>query len=250
MREKSDVGAPSAHTLLMNHKILIIDDDQALCRLLKKCLETEGIAADLAHNGKDGLQQALRESYQLIVLDIMLPEMDGFQVLEELRRESAVPVLMLTAKNNKQDKVAGLLGGADDYLTKPFDVEEFTARVFSLIRRYTTLNATANESESPLTFPGITIDIDARTVTVGGESITLLAKEFDILCCLARNAGKILTKKQIYETVWQEAYAYDDSNIMAHISRLRKKIEPDPNHPTLIQTVKGIGYRFQGGEAG
>ncbi len=234
----------------MNHKILIIDDDQALCRLLKKCLESEGVAADLAYNGNDGLLQALQEPYQLIVLDIMLPQMDGFLVLEALRRESAAPVLMLTAKNNKQDKVAGLLGGADDYLTKPFDMDEFIARVFSLIRRYTTLNAAANESDSPLSFAGITIDIDTRTVTVGKESVSLLVKEFDILYCLAQNAGKILTKKQLYEAVWQESYAYDDSNIMAHISRLRKKIEPDPNHPTFIQTVKGVGYRFRGGEAG
>lgn len=157
---------------------------------------------------------------------------------------SSVPVLMLTAKTASSDKVNGLRSGADDYLTKPFDVDEFTARVLSLIRRYTTLNNGSIEKANRLIFQGLRIDIDNRIITVGEEPVELYAKEFNILCYLARNQGKILTKQQIYEEVWQEQYAYDDNNIMGYISKLRKSIEPDPNNPTYIQTVKGVGYRF------
>lgn len=228
----------------MKNNILIIDDDKELCHLLKKCVEKENITAELAHTGTDGLKLALQGNYHLIVLDVMLPEMDGFQILEKIRSISAVPVLMLTAKTASTDKVNGLRSGADDYLTKPFVVEEFTARVLSLIRRYTTLNTGSVEEINRLSFQGLMIDLDTRIVTAGNKQIELHAKEFDILCYLAKNPGRILTKQQIYEEVWQEQYAYDANNIMGYISKLRKSIEPDPNCPTYIQTVKGVGYRF------
>lgn len=227
----------------MQNNILIIDDDMGLCHLLKKCVEKERLIADLAYTGTVGLDMAAKGSYQLIVLDVMLPGMDGFQVLEKIREMSAVPVLMLTAKAANTDKVNGLRSGADDYLTKPFDVEEFIARVLSLIRRYTTFNGSDKESHL-LSFQKLTIDLDARIVHIGDSQVELHAKEFDILCYLARNQGRILTKQQIYEEIWQEPYAYDDNNIMGYISKLRKQIEPDPNNPTYIQTVKGVGYRF------
>ena len=228
----------------MQSNILIIDDDIELCHLLKKCVEKENITAHLAHTGIDGLGLASQGNYHLIVLDVMLPGMDGFQVLEKIRGMSAVPVLMLTAKTASADKVNGLRSGADDYLTKPFDVEEFTARVLSLIRRYTTLNTSSSEEANRFSFQGLVIDMDTRIVTARNEQMELHAKEFNILCYLAKNQGKILTKQQIYEEVWQEQYAYDDNNIMGYISKLRKSIEPDPNNPTYIQTVKGVGYRF------
>lgn len=228
----------------MQNSVLIIDDDIELCQLLKKCIEKENITADLAHTGIDGLDLASQGNYHLIVLDVMLPEADGFQVLEKIREMSAVPVLMLTAKTSSTDKVNGLRSGADDYLTKPFDVDEFTARVLSLIRRYTTLNTGSIEEPNRLSFQGLVIDMDTRIVTARNEKIELHVKEFNILCYLAKNQGKILTKQQIYEEVWQEQYAYDDNNIMGYISKLRRSIEPDPNNPTYIQTVKGVGYRF------
>lgn len=228
----------------MQNSILIIDDDIGLCHLLKRCVEKENLTADLAHTGTIGLDLAIRGSYHLIILDVMLPEMDGFQVLKKIREISAVPVLMLTAKTASTDKVNGLRSGADDYLTKPFDVEEFTARVLSLIRRYTTLNTGSVEELNRLTFRGLIINMDTRIVTVGENLIELHPKEFDILLYLAKNQGKILTKQQIYEKVWQEQYAFDDNNIMGYISKLRKVIELDPNSPTYIQTVKGVGYRF------
>lgn len=150
---------------------------------------------------------------------------------------------MLTSKNDSMSKVQGLRSGADDYLTKPFDMEELIARIISLIRRYTRFNPSANYSY-PLTYKGLTIDFDSRSVITKNGTFELPPKEFDLLLFCAKHQGKILTKQQIYEEVWGEPYIYDDSNIMAIISRLRKKIEPDPGTPLYIQTVKGLGYRF------
>ncbi len=228
----------------MQKSILIIDDDLKLCQLLKKCIEKENLITDFVHTGTDGLNRLGQNNYHLIFLDVMLPGMDGFQVLQKIREMSTVPVLMLTAKDANTDKVNGLRSGADDYLTKPFDVEEFIARTLSLIRRYTTLNNSANEKPHRLSFQNLTIDLDTRIVQIGDGQVELYAKEFDILYYLAKNKGRILTKQQIYEEIWQEPYAYDDNNIMGYISKLRKQIEPDSNNPTYIQTVKGVGYRF------
>ncbi|MBU3157722.1 response regulator transcription factor (plasmid) [Clostridium estertheticum] len=228
----------------MQNNILIIDDDIELCQLLKKCVEKESLTADFAHTGTDGLSRLAQESYHLIVLDVMLPGIDGFQVLSKIREMSTVPVLMLTARIASVDKVNGLRSGADDYLTKPFDVEEFIARVLSLIRRYTTLNNSLSEEPKQLSFQNLTIDLDTRIVYIGNGQVELHPKEFDIFCYLAKNQGRILTKQQIYEEIWQEPYAYDDNNIMGYISKLRKQIEPDTNKPVYIQTVKGVGYRF------
>lgn len=226
----------------MNHKILIIDDDLELGQLLKKCVSKENIDAVIRPSGPSGLTALSQSEFQLIVLDVMMPGMDGFATLEAIREISRVPVLMLTSRTESGDKVRGLRSGADDYLTKPFDIEEFTARVVSLIRRYTMLNHAADHQV--LSFKGLSMDYETRSVSVNGEPVELVGKEFDILYYCARNQGKILTKQQIYEEVWKEPYAYDDSNIMAIISRLRKKIEQDSSHPTYLQTVKGVGYRF------
>ncbi|MDO4556710.1 MAG: response regulator transcription factor, partial [Lachnospiraceae bacterium] len=180
--------------------------------------------------------------YQLIVLDVMMPGMDGFETMRRIRKNSHVPILMLTAKSDSISKVQGLRAGADDYLTKPFEMPEFIARVLSLIRRYTRFNSL--EESNHLTYQGLTIDCDQHTVTTEKGRLLLPPKEFDVLLFCARNQGKIVTKQQIYEAVWGEPYVYDDSNIMAVISRLRKKIERDPANPVFVQTVKGIGYQF------
>ncbi|MDO5559071.1 MAG: response regulator transcription factor [Oscillospiraceae bacterium] len=224
--------------------ILIIDDDKELCSLMIKCVEQEGLKASAVHSGCSGLLMAdnNRDSCSLIILDVMLPDLDGFQVLRKIREKSNVPVLMLTARSNEEDKVMGLRIGADDYLTKPFSINELLARVNSLIRRYTTLNASADADI--LTLGSMTIDKGNRTVTISGELTELTGKEFDLLEFLARNKGRVYTKKQIYTQVWEEDYAFDDSNIMSFISKLRKKIEPDPEHPHYILTVRGVGYRF------
>ena len=194
------------------NRVLIIDDDKELCAL--------------------------------IILDVMMPDMDGFQVLQKIRAKNNVPVLMLTAKSGEEDKVAGLRLGADDYLTKPFSINELMARVNSLIRRYTTLNPVAGNEAATMLLKDMVIDKVNRTVTVQNLPVELTGKEFDLLVFLASNKGRVFTKKQIYTQVWAEEYAFDDSNIMSFISKLRKKVEPNPDQPFYIQTVRGVGYRF------
>lgn len=229
--------------IFMTNKILIIDDDKELCALIKQSVAAEYIDADSCFSGADGLEILEKNMYQLIILDVMMGGMDGFQTMEKIRQQSSIPILMLTSKNDSTSKVRGLRSGADDYLTKPFDMDELIARVVSLIRRYTRFNFTGNNLHS-LDYQRLTIDLDSRSVTTQNGTFELPPKEFDLLLFCAKNQGRILTKKQIYEEVWGESYVYDDSNIMAIISRLRKKIEPDSSTPFYIQTVKGIGYRF------
>ncbi|MDE6388534.1 MAG: response regulator transcription factor [Lachnospiraceae bacterium] len=228
------------------NKILIIDDDKELCALMKKCVEQENLAAVVANGGIEGLRilEENKDICSLIILDIMMPDLDGFQVLQQVRRTSNVPVLMLTAKSDEEDKVSGLRMGADDYLTKPFSINELMARVNSLIRRYTLLNPVSDTETDCMTFQGMTIDNFNRLVLINDVQVELTGKEFDLLSFLAANKGKVFTKKQIYIHVWEEEYAFDDSNIMSFISKLRKKIEPDPAHPFYILTVRGVGYRF------
>lgn len=226
--------------------ILMIDDDKELCSLIKKCLDNEEMSTLVAFSGSLGLKVLgeNKDNLSLIILDVMLPDLDGFSILKRVREISNVPVLMLTAKNSEEDKVIGLRTGADDYLTKPFSINELTARVDSLIRRFTTLNKTPDTQKGNLILKGMTIDIDNRIVCVNDKQIDLTGKEFDLLLFLANNKGRVYTKKQIYTQVWENDYAFDDSNIMSFISKLRKKIEPNPDNTFYIQTVRGIGYRF------
>lgn len=227
------------------NKVLIIDDDKELCALMKKCIEQEKLSAVTVYNGIEGVRliDENKDSYSLIILDVMLPDIDGFQILQKIRDTSNIPVLMLTAKSSEEDKVFGLRLGADDYLTKPFGINELLARVNSLIRRYTTLNPFTADIDS-ISLKDMVIDKLNRTVTVKDIPVLLTGKEFDLLLFLASNKGRVFTKKQIYSQVWEEEYAFDDSNIMSFISKLRKKIEPDPDHPFYILTVRGVGYRF------
>lgn len=230
------------------NSVLIIDDDKELCTLMKKCVEKEGLFALVAHGGADGLhlfeENKNSTSFSLVVLDIMMPDIDGFAVLKKIRESSNIPVLMLTAKTDENDKVHGLRLGADDYLTKPFSIGELMARVNSLIRRYTTLNPTFIKDTDQIILQGMIIDKENRIVSANGVPTVLTGKEFDLLSFFATHKGRIFTKRQIYNEVWEEEYAFDDSNIMSFISKLRKKIEPDPDHPFYILTVRGVGYRF------
>lgn len=225
------------------NRILIIDDDKELCTLIKQSVLQESIEADCCYSGKSGLMELKEHEYQLVILDVMMPGLDGFETLEQIRKESSLPILMFTSKNDNASKVRGLRAGADDYLTKPFHMDELIARIISLIRRYTRFNQNEGQQQI-LTYEGLTIDMDNRSITTQNGNYELPPKEFDVLLLCAKNQGKILTKQRIYEEVWGEPYVYDDSNIMAIISRLRKKLEMNPGSPKYIQTVKGIGYRF------
>ena len=199
------------------NKILIIDDDRELCALMKRSVQSEHIEADFCNTGKEGLQKLKEQEYQLVVLDVMMPGIDGFETLEEIRKENSLPILMFTSKNDSASKVRGLRAGADDYLTKPFDMDELIARIASLIRRYTRFNQQAGAMQK-LDFDGLQIDLENRSVTTENGTFELPPKEFELLLYCAKHQGKILTKQQIYEEVWGEEYFYDDSNIIIFIT--------------------------------
>lgn len=231
-------------------KILIADDDKELCKLLQITLKSENIDSKICFSGIEAINELEKDEYIMLILDVMMPGLDGFRTLEIVRENSDIPVLMLTAKDDTSSKVKGLRLGADDYITKPFNTEEFLARVDSLIRRYNMNNKQNKNTEDyreSLYFEGLEILPDEYSVKTDKGMIELLPKEFDVLYFCAINQGRILTKKQIYEAVWNESYAFDDNNIMSVISRIRKKIEEDSSNPKYIQTVKGIGYRFNKG---
>lgn len=231
-------------------KILIADDDKELCKLLQITLKSENIDSKICFSGIEAINELEKDEYIMLILDVMMPGLDGFRTLEIVRENSDIPVLMLTAKDDTSSKVKGLRLGADDYITKPFNTEEFLARVDSLIRRYNMNNKQSKNTEDyreSLYFEGLEILPDEYSVKTDKGMIELLPKEFDVLYFCAINQGRILTKKQIYEAVWNESYAFDDNNIMSVISRIRKKIEEDSSNPKYIQTVKGIGYRFNKG---
>lgn len=197
----------------------MIDDDKALCGLLKQCLGNEGYEVSCLYSGSGAAVYLKNNPMDLIILDVMQPEADGFSVLRQIRNFSNIPVLMLSAKGEEMSKVLGLQTGADDYITKPFGLSELIARVETLLRRY--------QMTSP---------------------VPLTSKEYKLLCFLAENPQRVFTKKQIYGHVWDEDFLYDDNTIMALISRLRKKLEAGTGTPRFIQTVWGIGYRFNGEE--
>lgn len=231
-------------------KILIADDDKELCKLIQITLKSENIDSKICFSGIEAINELEKYEYIMLILDVMMPGLDGFRTLEIVRESSDIPILMLTAKDDTSSKVKGLRLGADDYITKPFNTEEFLARVDSLIRRYNMNNKQSKNTENyreSLYFEGLEILPDEYSVKTDKGMIELLPKEFDVLYFCAINQGRILTKKQIYEAVWNESYAFDDNNIMSVISRIRKKIEEDSSNPKYIQTVKGIGYRFNKG---
>ena len=232
---------------MVKQRILVIEDDIDLCRLLKDSLEQEGYEVFLCYDGISGWKEIKQREYQLVVLDIMLPYKNGYEVLQEIRKESIVPVLMLTAKDSEGDRVSGLRMGADDYLTKPFYNSEFLARVSSLLRRYMVFNDSGDRigNKDSIIIEKLRIYERRREVFKGETELDLTAKEFDLLWFLAKNRGQVFTKKQIYRAVWKEEYAFDDNNIMVHIRRLRKKLEDDPEHPFYILTVWGVGYKFR-----
>ena len=224
--------------------ILVIEDEEQLCRSIAEGLRMNGYETDTCFDGDDGLELCLTENYDLILLDLNLPGIDGLEILRQFREiNSSTPVLILSARGQIQDKVEGLDLGANDYLTKPFGLAELTARVNSLVRRYTKFNPHHEENQR-LRFHDMIIDPSAHSVEVQGKPVSLTAREFDILLFLAQHKGRIFTKQQIYQNIWKEPYYQDDGNIMSIISKLRKKIEPDPEHPFYVLTVYGVGYRF------
>ena len=223
-------------------KILIVDDEPRIRELIRENLQYSGYTCEEAGDGSAALSLLTGGGYDLVILDLMMPFMDGMTCLREMRtRHINTPVIILTARGEEYDKLAGLEGGADDYVVKPFSPRELVARVRAVLNR--TMPRT-EASDSTMTFGELTIDTASHTVRVAGEDVALTPKEFDILWFLAQNRGEVFTKEQIYRAVWSDNYLLDDSNIMAFIRKLRKKIEPDPDAPRYILTLWGIGYKF------
>ena len=229
-------------------RVLLVEDERGISEPLCKILEKNNVPTDAVYDGVSGLLQAEKKIYDVIILDIMLPEMNGLEVLKRMRQNNVMtPVLLLTAKDSIDDKISGFEKGADDYLTKPFGLAELVARIENLLRRFQMMQEQAVRSEL-LIFDTLKIDMEKCIVTKREEMISLTAKEYRLLCFLAKSPMQVFTKRQIYQNVWEDEFLYDDNAIMALIRRLRKKIEDDSENPTLIQTVWGIGYRFYSGD--
>lgn len=227
-----------------NIRILMIDDDVKLCRLVKDYLEPRGFLVEAAHTGTDGLERAVAGDFQVILLDVMLPGMDGFEVLKQLRRVSNVPVLMLTALGDESDRIVGLEIGADDYLPKTFSTRELLARLRAVTRR-SLLTASQTKPEPEEIIVGtLLIKPAARTATNDGQLLHLTSLEFDLLLCLARAAGRVLNRDQILDAVAGRSYDVFDRSIDVHVSSLRKKLGDDPKNPKYIKTIRSVGYLF------
>jgi len=225
------------------YDILIIDDEQNLLTIVSAYLRAEGYTVHTAVDGPSGLDLARKIQPDLIVLDIMLPGMDGLTLLEQLRRESSVYVIMLTAKSDEDDKIVGLSVGADDYITKPFSPRELVARIKAALRRYG--QSETQTGHHVLAFRHLQIDVDARRVWQEGQEVSLTAIEFDLLHALAEYPNRVLSREQLLARVWGQDFYGEDRVVDVHLGHIRKKIEPDPAHPQLIVTVRGVGYRFE-----
>lgn len=231
----------------MKDKILIIEDDPSISEMVYECLTKEGYDIIISKDGQEGVDKFLSEDYRLILLDLLLPKIDGFEVLKKIRDKSSVPVLIMSAKGSDVDKALGLGFGADDYISKPFSMIELTARVKAAIRRANVYSKTSEDNddkEMKLMLGSLTIDTSNFTVMKNDVAIKLTLKEFNILKLLAVNPKRVYTKSQIYKSIWEEEYFGDENVINVHMRRLREKIEDNPSKPEYIKTVWGIGYRF------
>ena len=227
-------------------RILVVEDERDIAELIALHLRDNNFDVTLAADGHEGLRLAFARDWDLVVLDIKLPGPDGLTICRSLRREkSYVPVLMLTSKSSELDRVLGLELGADDYVTKPFSVSEFVARVKALFRRIDSLGKDRPGVEKPISIGGLEIDPSSRSVTLGGDPITLTAREFDLMLHFARNPNHVFSRAQLLDHVWGYGHEGYEHTVNSHINRLRAKIEPDPAHPEYIVTVWGVGYKMQ-----
>jgi two-component system, OmpR family, response regulator len=225
-------------------RILLADDEQAVQKLLAFPLRKEGYEVIAALDGREALDRVSEQSFDLVVLDVMMPRVDGFEVCRQVRARSGVPIIMLTAKTEEIDKVLGLELGADDYITKPFSVREFRSRVKAVLRRAGQQHG-RGDGEEPLERGELRIDFDKRAVELRGEPIELTYVEFEILAALARSPGRVFSRTLLLERVWGDASFRDPRTVDVHIRHLREKLEREPRQPELLFTVRGVGYRFK-----
>ncbi len=224
--------------------VLVVEDDPGISEMLATALDRRGYRCRVERDGPAGLKAAKDHRPELVILDLMLPGMDGLSVCRELRRESRVPILMLTARDGEADKVLGLELGADDYVTKPFSLAELDARIRSLLRRAAPDQGPGAAPVETLERHGLSLDLARRKVARQGVPVELTATEFELLAHLVRNPGRVFTREDLLQAVWGYSFEGYGRTVDSHVTRLRKKIETDPHHPRLVQTVRGVGYRF------
>ena len=223
-------------------KILIVEDEESVLDPLELLLSKEGFSIITARDGKEALEKFTQTSPDLILLDLMLPEISGTEVCRQIRIKSSVPIIMLTAKDTEVDKVVGLELGADDYIVKPYSKAELVARIKAVLRRQN--SETQVDDLGVISAGPVNIDIDRHLVRINGDSISMPLKEFELLEFLVRNSGRVLTRAQLIDRVWGSDYFGDTKTLDVHVKRLRAKIESDPANPVYIQTIRGLGYKF------
>ena len=226
-------------------KILIVEDEESFSEALSFLLTKEGFTVTVAENGRTALEVFKTEAFDLVLLDLMIPEVSGTEVCRAIRTTSSVPIIMLTAKDSEIDKVVGLELGADDYVTKPYSSRELVARIKAVLRRGASDEGKGSTQTGIISAGGIQIDIERHHVTNKGLQVSLPLKEFELLEFLMRNAGRVLTRGQLIDRVWGGDYYGDTKTLDVHIKRLRSKLEEDPANPQLIQTIRGLGYKFE-----
>ena len=226
-------------------RILIVEDEKEIADLEKDYLELSEFQVEIANDGNEGLNKALSEEYALVVLDLMLPGMDGFEVCRRIREEKNIPILMVSAKKDDIDKIRGLGLGADDYMTKPFSPSELVARVKAHLARYDRLVGSGQKQNDIVEIRGLKIDKTARRVYVDGEERTFTTKEFDLLTFLAENPNHVFTKEELFREIWDMDSVGDIATVTVHIKKIREKLEYDTSKPQYIETIWGVGYRFK-----
>jgi len=229
---------------MAGERILVVDDEPLVAEVVERYLVREGYLVSSAADGETALERACSERPDLVVLDLMLPRIDGLEVCRQLRAESTVPILMLTARSEETDKIVGLGIGADDYLTKPFSPRELVARVKALLRRSSYAQRPPGENDV-IRIGALRIQPAARKLEVSGREVQLTAKEFDLLTFLARHPGQVFTREQLLDQVWDYHFFGDTGTVTVHVRRLREKIEPDPMRPRYVKTVWGVGYKLE-----
>ncbi len=233
----------------MATKVLVVDDEKMIVKGIRYSLLQDGYEVDTAYDGEEALQKVTQNQYDIILLDVMLPKHSGLEVLQQIREFSSVPVIMLTAKGEDMDKILGLDYGADDYITKPFNILEVKARIKAIIRRTAASRGGSEEDEERILQNGdLRMDFDNRRVSVGGKEINLTSKEFELLELLATHPGKVYSRSMLLQTVWGEDYPGDVRTVDVHIRRLREKVEPNASEPVYVQTKWGVGYYFRQNE--
>ena len=229
----------------MSRRVLVVDDEKLIVKGIRFSLEQEGMEVDCAYDGEEALEKAKTKEYDMIRLDIMLPKLTGLEVCQQIREFSSVPIIMLTAKGEDMDKILGLEYGADDYITKPFNILEVKARIKAIMRR-ARKEEKKEASDKTLVIGELKLDCEGRRVFIGGREINLTAKEFDVLELLAKNPNKVYSRENLLNLVWGYEYPGDVRTVDVHIRRLREKIETVPSDPKYVHTKWGIGYYFQG----